>query len=203
MSQIKPVWSLAFRWVAWLLTISAVHGQPPQTATVHVEVFGAFGERVANPLLRLYSRDGQHEIAKPNQESTEIVGVPFGEYVLSGGSGTALGKREIIVNKKDVWVRLGLGLFVGNQNGSGGAITISGVIKPVPAKPDDWWVRVEGVFLHVSGESPVSSRGEFSTGLFPMGTYLIQVFEGPKLQDARTVEVDNQNTNRRLIIEVP
>ena len=185
-----------------LLGLGSVGAQELPKGAIHVEVFGPSGERIPNPEVHLYTPDREREVAKLGQSPT-IRDVPYGEYLLVAPNGSLFGKREIVVNARDLWVRLGLEFTPGDRKWPGGAITVSGEIKPPPSKANEWWVRIEGVFLHVSRESPVSPGGQFSAGLFPMGTYLVQVFEGAKLRRTETIEIDNTQVNVRLTIAFP
>jgi hypothetical protein len=76
-----------------------------------------------------------------------------------------------------------------------GNLVIRGEIKPAPQTPENWWVRIEGVFLYASREAPIEKNGRFSVAGLDMGTYLVQVFDGPKLRHIETIEID---TNRLL-----
>ena len=66
-----------------------------------------------------------------------------------------------------------------------------------------WGARVEGVVLNETRESPVSATGEFYVGGLDMGTYLAEVFEGPKLRHVQTVEIDPNKAETHLTISIP
>jgi hypothetical protein len=59
-------------------------------------------------------------------------------------------------------------------------------------------VRVEGVFLNTTCESPIANDGNFSVGGLEMGTYLVEVFQGQKLRHVQTVEIDAKQASTRL-----
>jgi len=180
--------------------INAQPGLP--VATVHVEVFGPFGDRIPAPEVRLYTPDRKRDLARTELD-TSIPGVPYGQYVLVVSSkGVAVAERELAVNTKDVWVRVGLPFPGGNRAWPGGDLTISGTVTPAPANPNGWWARVDGVFLHSRKESPVSRSGQFHVGGLEMGTYLVQVFENAKLRHVETVEIDTKTPSRHLKISL-
>ena len=150
-------------------------------ATVHVKVFGPFGDQVQKAEIHLFTSDRKRDLSRPGQGS-RIIGVPFGNYVVSVSDvGGGFGERQISVDTKDVWVRIGLALPHGNVRGPPGTLEINGEIRPVPTS-GDWWIRVEGVFLPAIKEDPVHS-GKFSVGGLELGSYLVEVFEGSKLRN--------------------
>jgi hypothetical protein len=173
-------------------------------ATVHLEALGPFGAMIpkAHVHLHLFSSDRKLDFG-PGDDST-ISGVPYGEYIASawddGGGQT---EREVVVNTKEVWIRIGLRFPAGDRLWPGGDLTIGGAIAPVPPADDgDWGVRVDGLFLHVSKEAPVLRSGQFSVGGLEMGTYLVEVFEGSKLRHIETIEIDPNRPNTFLHISV-
>jgi hypothetical protein len=171
-------------------------------ATIHVQVFGAFGEKVTNPVLHLYTIDRKQELEKAWQDST-IVGVPFGRYVLLAYAGSGVGEREVTVNTKEAWVRLGLAFPAGERAWPPGDLTISGDIKPPPGSSQkEWWVRVEGVFLHEIREAPIQGSGHFSVPGLWIGKYLVEVFEGSKLRHVEAVDMDTKEPNVNLMISL-
>jgi hypothetical protein len=58
-------------------------------ATIHVDTFDAFGQKIDSPTIRLYTLDRKQDLAK-NARGLNIGNVPYGQYVLvvfgSGGS---------------------------------------------------------------------------------------------------------------------
>jgi hypothetical protein len=203
-----------FRWI-WICIITfAVVGAMNSTsrhlraqgndaklplATVHVQVCGPFGEKIETAQIHLLSPDRQRDLARPGQKSV-IADVPYGTYIVSAwGTGGGVAEREVTVNTKVVWVRIGLPFPGGDRLWPGGDLVITGDIRPAPAG-EDWWARVEGVFLHGIRESPISQAGKFSVGGLEMGTYLVEVFEGSKLRHIETVEIDTKRPNTHLVI---
>ena len=83
-----------------------------------------------------------------------------------------------------------------------GDLTISGDIKPPPGRSQEWWVRVEGVFLHEIREAPVEGSGHFSVPGLWIGEYLLEVFEGSRLRHVETVEIDTKEPNTVLRISL-
>jgi hypothetical protein len=180
----------------------ALSAQRLGRATVHIDAFDPFGSRIQNAKVRLYTPNRDRDLAERIQGDT-IRNVPYGEYVLVVTAGSGIGTREVVVNSDEVWIRIGLEFFIGSRDGPSGDITVNGEIRPAPQQPKDWWVRIDGVFLHFSRESPVSASGRFSAGLFPMGTYLVQVFEGAKLRHSETIEIDTKQLNPTFTIDIP
>ena len=170
-------------------------------ATVHVEVFGPFGERIARPEIHLLSSDRKRDLARQGQVSP-IADVPYGSYVLlAWDAGGGMAEREIAVNTKDVWVRIGIHFPAGDVLWPAGALVIAGEVQPIPSG-GDWWARIEGVFVHVCKESPVSREGKFSVGGLQMGTYLVEVFEGSKLRHVEAVAIDPKKPETHLSISI-
>jgi hypothetical protein len=170
-------------------------------ATVHVQVYGPFGEQIATAQIHLFSSNRERDLSRSGQDSV-IAGVPYGSYILSAwDAGGGVAERELTVNTNDMWVRIGLALPAGDRLWPGGALAIIGDIRPAPTNKN-WWVRVDGVFLHASKESPVSNSGKFSMGGLDTGIYLLEVFEGSKLRQIETVELDSTQTNKHLLISI-
>lgn len=174
-------------------------------ATVHVDAFNAFGRRIRDEDLHihLFTTDRKRDLAQ-QIKGLAISNVPYGEYVLDvwdRGGGIAV--REIAVNVKEIWIRIGLSFPAGNRTAPAGDLTITGDINPAPPDRADWWVRVEGVFLHASREAPILPRGMFSIDGLEMGTYLVEVFEGSKLRHVETVEIDPNKPVTQLKIAIP
>lgn len=204
-------------YLGWLVTLALIGSKVVRTvraqddprklprATVHVQVFGAFGTSIpeSQTHVHLFTPDRKLDFAAQGQGAT-IADIPYGTYVLSvWDTGGGQAERELAVNTKDLWVRIGLALPVGDRLWPGGSLTISGTISPAPSTGSrDWWVRVEGVFLHVSREGPVPASGRFSIGGLEMGTYLVEVFEASKLRHIETVEIDPKRRDTHLNISV-
>ena len=110
---------------------STASAQGVPTATLHVQVFGPFGEKILNPVLHLYTVDRKQDLAGGQQDST-IIGVPYGRYVLLAYAGSEAGEREVTVNTKEAWVRLGLAFPSGERAWPPGDLTVSGDMKPPP-----------------------------------------------------------------------
>jgi len=190
------------------LALAGMVREPPQlraqtanlpTATVHIEVFGPFGERIPTGKARIHlvSHEPKLDLAPTHGV---IRSVPYGSYVVSASdAGGSFGERELTVNTAEVWVRLGLLIVFGDSLGPSGFLSITGDIRPAP-KSESWWVRVEGVFLHVSKDAPVSRTGRFSIGGLNMGAYLVEVFEGAKLRRVVTTEIDLRQPDTHLSI---
>jgi len=170
-------------------------------ATVHVDVFGPFGEKIPNPEVRLFTSDHKRELAKGEQRLT-IPEVPYGMYILRATSGALFGERELKVNTKETWVRIGLSFPGGERAVPLGDLIISGEISPPPPTAKNWWVRVEGVFLHTSREAALPGSGRFSVGGLEMGAYLVEVFEGSVLHHVETVEIDPKKLETHLTISI-
>lgn len=170
-------------------------------ATVHIMAFDPFGSSIFAAQVHLFSRDRKQDLAPPGHP-TEISGVPYGYYILSAwDTGGGLAEREVTVNTKEVWVRIGLSFPAGDRASPPGDLLITGDIHPPPGDAT-WWARAEGVFLNVSREAPVSRAGRFTIGGLEMGTYLVEVFDGSKLRHAETVEIDNKEPERHLRISI-
>src|SRR5581483_5871198 len=171
-------------------------------AAVHVDVFDPFGGAVRNATVHLYTPDRKRDVASPAGGST-LTDVPYGQYLLVvSDSGGGIAEREVTVNADEIWVRIGLAFPAGDQAWPGGGLTISGDIKPTPANLKEWWVRVEGVFLHEMRESPIQRPARFSISGLGMGAYLIEVFEGSKLRHVETIEIDTKEPNTHLTISL-
>jgi hypothetical protein len=169
-------------------------------ATVHVSVFGPFGSKIKTAEVHLHSLDGKTELRA--SQDLVIRDVPYGEYTLTGrDEGGSGGKREIVVNARDIWLNVGLAFPTGDRLWPGGDLSISGQVSPAPPG-GDWWARAEGVFLHADKESPISSAGKFSLDGLEMGTYLVEVFEGAKLRHVETVEIDPKQPSTHLTISI-
>ena len=176
----------------------------PLLATVHVEAFGPFGSRIpATQLkLRLFTPDGPLNFTEPKQDLT-LTRIPYGTYrLLVWDMGGGSGERDLVVNTKDVWARVGLAFPSGNRLGPGGDLTISGDIRPRPRSDADWWVRAEGMYLNAVREGPVQPSGGFSIEGLQMGTYLLEVFEGSILRHVETLEIDLKQPDTRLTISI-
>jgi hypothetical protein len=174
-------------------------------ATVHVVAFDPFGSKIRNSQLQihLFAPDRQRDFAKAG-ESKNLTRIPYGTYKLSVWDiGGGIGERELVVNTKDVWARIGLAFPSGDRAWPPGDLTISGDIKPIPPTDGDWWVRIEGVYLNATREGPVFPSGKFSIGGLDMGTYLLEVFEGSALRHAETLDLDMKQPNTRLTVSIP
>jgi hypothetical protein len=174
-------------------------------ATVHVEAFGPFGSKIPTSQLQfhLFATDRKGDFARAD-EGPILAGVPYGRYKLSASdSGGGFAERELVVNTKDVWIRIGLSFPSGERLWPGGDLTISGDIKPKLPISGDWWVRIEGVYLNASREGPVLPSGKFSIGGLEMGTYIVEVFEGSKLRHTETVDIDIKEPNTHLTVAFP
>ena len=93
------------------------------------------------------------------------------------------------VNAEELWVKVGLRAPRGDGVGPGGDLNINGEIKPVPRVRDDWWVRVDGLYLDFRREAPILAKGRFSIDGLDQGVYVFQVFRGDKLYFVETVAV--------------
>jgi len=124
-------------------------------ATVHVVVCDLFGGRIREAQvaqIHLLSRDRKRDLV-PHWNASVISGVPYGYYTLSAwDTGGGIAEREITVNTKEVWVRVGLSFPAGERAGPPGALTITAEVLPPPTN-GDWWARAEGVVLNVSREA--------------------------------------------------
>ena len=168
-------------------------GELPR-ATIHVDAFGPFGHPIANPILHLYTPDRKEDFVKKISGS-KIEDVPYGQYVLvAWARGEGVGEREVLVNTKDVWVRVGLPMPTGDRLWPGGNLAIRGIVKLVPKNVELWWARVDGMFLHVKKDAAISKDGTFSVGGLEMGKYLVQVFEGSEIRSIRSLEIDPKTT---------
>ncbi len=173
-------------------------------ATVHVEVFGPFGSQIkaSRIQLHLYTRDGKRDLVTASRGS--ITGVPYGVYRLSASDGSlGLGERELVVNTKEVWARVGVAFAIGDRIGPAGNLAISGEITPKPKPSGDWWVRVEGVFLQVRKEGPILGSGKFSVEGLDMGTYLVEIYDNSRLRRVEEIEIDSNKPNTYLVLSIP
>ncbi len=171
-------------------------------ATVHVEVFGPFGGMVRTTKVRLLTADRKRDLADQRTGNT-ISGVPYGQYMLVvSDTGGAASEQQLVVNAKEVWVRVGLPFPAGDRAWPGGDLAISGEISPAPTNQNEWWVRIEGVFLNLRRESPIGGTGHFSISGLEMGAYLVQVFEGAKLRQVETIEIDTNIPSTHLKISL-
>jgi hypothetical protein len=172
-------------------------------ATIHVDTFGAFGQKIDKPTIRLYTLDRKQDLAK-NADGLTIRNVPYRRYVLvvwdSGGS---VGERELTVNTEELWVRIGLPMPTGDRLWPGGDLIVRGSIKPTAKNMENWWVRIDGVFLFVRKDTPVRKNGTFSIGGLEMGTYLVEVFEGSKIRHSQSIEIDPNLPITELTILLP
>jgi hypothetical protein len=185
--------------LAFLGAFGIAGGQGTPTGTLQVQVFGPFGEKIPNAVLLLYTPDRRQDLAGARQ-GNRIAGIPYGRYILVGYAGREIGEREVVVNTKESSVRLGLAFPMGEGVGPAGNLTVSGDIKPPPGGGwEEWWVRVEGVFLNDSREAPIQS-GHFSVAGLGIGEYSVQLFEGSKLRHVETIEIDTKEPNTRLTI---
>jgi hypothetical protein len=131
-----------------------------------------------------------------------VTDVPYGYYILVvADRGGGLAERPVTVNTVDVWVRIGLHFPSGDTLGPLGQLVITGEIRPARGG-DEWWARVEGVFLPESRESPVSPAGKSSVSGLDMGMYLVEVFEGSKLRHVETVAIDTNRLQTDLVISI-
>ncbi len=171
-------------------------------AVVHFQVFDCFGARATEAHIHLRSPDRKEDVA-PIGRSAVISGIPYGYYLVSASdNGSSSMEHEITVNTKEVWVRIGLSFPAGDRVWPGGGLSIIGDIQPTPKGPDKW-VRIAGTFLHLSREAPISNAGHFEIGGLEMGAYVVEVFEGPKLVHAESIEIDNNEPVRHLHISLP
>lgn len=168
--------------------------------TLHVEVFSCFGDPNRESDIQL-SVDKQ-VIAKLARNG-EFKNLPYGRYVLNAwDAGGGFTTREVTVNAKDIWVRLGLSFPTGDRIGPPGDLSVSGEILPAP-KTKRWWVRVEGMFLHASQEAPLDHSGRFAIGGLEMGIYLVQVYQGSELRHVETIKIDPNHMVTQLSISIP
>jgi hypothetical protein len=194
-------------WIVILFLFASLKGFPAQrglpVATIHIEAVGPFGAPIRDAVVRLLTTDRKRDLSAVERAPT-ISNVPYGEYiVVASDRGGAVAEREIIVNANEVWVRIGLGFPTGNRAWPGGDLSISGDLVPCPADLRNWWVRIEGVFLHFSRESPLLDRGRFSITGLEMGTYLVEIFEGGKLRYAEALDIDTKEPHTHLRISLP
>jgi hypothetical protein len=179
---------------------------------LHLQVFGCFGSRIppAQLTVRLFTPDGKpftpdggRGFAKEG-EGLILKGVPAGVYKLQvWDAGGAVGERDLVVNTKDVWARLGLDFPSGDHLGPGGGLEIGGEIRPAPSDGGDWWVRVEGVYISARREGPVTASGKFWVAGLGMGTYLVEIFEGTKLRHSQTLEISPKRPTTHLSVSIP
>ena len=208
-TKLRPLCVLALAAAGTTSTCPRVRAQPDESslpqANVHVVLCDLFGGRIREAQIaqiHLLSRDRRRDLV-PHAKATVITGVPYGYYTVSAwDTGGGIAEREITVNTKEVWVRVGLSFPAGQRVGPPGDLTITGEVLPQPAK-GDWWVRAEGVVLNVSREAPISREGRFAIGGLEMGAYLVEVFDGSKLRHTETVEIDLKQPNTRLRISLP
>jgi hypothetical protein len=113
-----------------------------------------------------------------------------------------MAEGKAVVNPKEILVHIGVEVVLGDRVKPIGDLSISGDLVPAPASPDDWWVRVEGVFLDARREGEISRSGHFSISGLEMGTYLVEVFKGAKLQHVETVEIDSRSWNTSVKISL-
>jgi hypothetical protein len=205
-SKFRPVCIIT---VALAATLSSSHYLRAQVAhmnlpraTVHLDVREAFGQKVEPTGLRFVLSNQNSHFRRQGVGLSPIHGVPFGWYTITvWDNGGASGQREVDVNTKDLWVVVGLVMAGGERLCPGMGLAVTGTVRPVP-KGNDWWVRVEGVFLHSSKESPISGAGTFSVGGLDVGTYLVEIFEGSKLRYAESLDIHSRQRTTNLTISV-
>ena len=208
-AKVRPLCILALAVAGTTSTCPRIRAQADEIslprATVHVVLCDQFGGRIREAQItqiQLRSRDRKRDLM-PQAKATVITEVPYGYYTVSAwDTGGGIAEREITVNAKEVWVRVGLSFPAGEHAWPPGGLTITGEVSPPPAN-GDWWAKAEGVVLNVSREADVSRDGRFTIGGLEMGVYLVEVFDGAKLRHVETVEIDFKQQNTRLRISVP
>jgi hypothetical protein len=199
MDSTRCRWTLALFSIVTSTAFLAAQSVP--LGRVHIEAVGPFGAPARDVKVNVFSPDRKREIPNPGQSSM-ISAVPYGKYiVVVQDNGGSIGEREIFVNAKEIWVRVGLPLPTGDRAWPGGDLNIRGEIMPHPVSDRDWWVRVEGVYLNRTVESRIV-QGRFSIEGLEMGAYLVEVFDGPKIRHVETVDIDTREPERRLTIVV-
>lgn len=182
-------------------TLFAQHdGSSSSRATVRVALHGPFGERVGKAEVHLWTLDRKTDLAA-DSGSLVIKRVPYDIYILRAFSPSgAFAERQVIVNVPEMLVRLGLPVRLGDSVVPGGWLKVSGIIRPAPKNPEDWWVKVHGVFLDFSRECPLDKTGRFLVAGLDMGAYLVEVLEGPKLRYVRAIKIDPKTPETVLSI---
>jgi hypothetical protein len=168
-------------------------------ATLHVEVFDAFGHRAKAKEIRLHSLDHKHDLAS-SAGGEVIKGVPYGEYQLAAWDrwGNAA-RRKVTVNTPEVWVFVGITIVIGDHLWPPGDLSVHGEVRPVPGDAG-WWLRIEGVYTDVKRDTPVSAEGQFSIGGLEEGAYLVELFEGPMLRHVEPLELNGKRPDTALTI---
>ena len=112
------------------LCIAQSNGTQIPRATVHVETLGPFGSEIdsSKVQLRLVTKEGKLTM---DGKGDKLVDVPYGAYILSAwDNGGGYGEREITINTKELWLRMGLMFPFGDRLWPGGGLTVSGSIRP-------------------------------------------------------------------------
>lgn len=168
-------------------------------ATIHISAFDPFGQEVKSPQIYLYEFQRNWQLVKKTHDRT-VKEIPYGDYlVVVTSSGGGMGRRLVVVNVPELWVRIGVAMTVGLQLRPGGNLIIEGRLIPSPKDGKDWWVRVQGVFLTESRESPVRN-GKFLVAGLEMGAYVLQVFKGRELKHMQPIEIDLRRPKIEVIV---
>jgi hypothetical protein len=207
MSRIKlKIGNVGLCWVVALTLCSRSIAQNVDlpTATVHIQAFDPFGTAILVSQLEavhLFTPDRKRDLAKPDKSLT-LAGVPYGNYrLIVWDNGGGFGERDLVVNTREVWGRIGLAFPAGDTLGPPGNLEIRGDVNPKPPAKK-WWVRIEGVSLNVSKEAPISSSGKFLIAGLTMGAYLVEIFEGSKLRHVEELEIDPKEPSTHLNISI-
>jgi hypothetical protein len=139
-TKLRPLCVLALAAAGTTSTCPRVRAQPDESslpqANVHVVLCDLFGGRIREAQIaqiHLLSRDRRRDLV-PRAKATVITGVPYGYYTVSAwDTGGGIAEREITVNTKEVWVRVGLSFPAGQRVGPPGDLTITGEVLPQPA----------------------------------------------------------------------
>ena len=104
----------------------------------------------------------------------------------------------VVVYSYPVTVRLGMAPLFGDEAPPGGDnLAIVGKISHLD-REDMYWVKVQGVFLDLTRETPVGVKGEFAVRGLNMGTYVVLVLRGKVLQYSKVVDLDTTTPELRL-----
>jgi hypothetical protein len=184
---------LAVLLLGWQIFSDVIVAQSSITlprSNIHVYPVSPFGHKIATGSVHLYTMDGKQDLAR-NVKGFDVSNVPYGSYFLVvTSSGGGIGQRLLTVNVKDLWVQIGIPMPRGDALWPGGDLAVRGKIVPEPKDLTPWWVRLDGIFLQATRESPLQRGGAFSVEGLEMGFYLLKVFEGSKLRHVQSIDVD-------------
>ena len=192
-----------------LLAVPFAAQSQEETGTITISVVDAFNGRPFKTISEVSLLSEHQESRRIEIRSTtgSFSNVPYGHYVIQviGWGSARPQRRHITLNAPEVFVMIGVPFRYGTEVGIGGdRLIVKGRVAGARGSHGSrLWVRLHGVFMHFSREALVDEAGKFEIDGLDMGAYVVEVFDGPKLLHAETLEIDITRHITELSLKIP